>query len=174
MAETKTTATQWAKILWYGFVAGMISGMVKIGWEVIFPPRTPERNAINPPQTMAMQLGVPEDVVFWKVMYGGQEVYPFTLLLHFSFAIVFSILFVWAVQKWQKVAMWQGMMYGLVLWVAWHVLLMPIVQTVPAPWDQPFTEHFSEIFGHMVWGWSIAATAYFMIAKQKVSDLKNF
>jgi len=32
------------KSIWYGFIAGMISGMVKIGWEGIFPPRTIARN----------------------------------------------------------------------------------------------------------------------------------
>ena len=26
--------------IWYGFISGMISGMVKIGWEAILPPRT--------------------------------------------------------------------------------------------------------------------------------------
>lgn len=23
------------------------------------------------------------------------------------------------------------------------------------PWDQPFGEHFSEFFGHIIWMWSI-------------------
>ena len=173
MAEQNKGAI-WLKTLWYGFIAGMISGMVKIGWEVIFPPRTPERDAINPPQHLAQQIGLPDDLIFWTVEYGGQPVMPFTLVLHFAFAIVFSILFIWLIQKWTQVAMWQGAIYGLVLWVVWHVVLMPALGTVPAPWDQPLTEHFSEIFGHMVWGWSIAATSFFLIAKQRVADLKNF
>lgn len=29
--------------LWIGIVSGLISGMVKIGWEAILPPRTKER-----------------------------------------------------------------------------------------------------------------------------------
>ena len=33
-----------------GVVAGIFSAIVKFGWEVPFPPRTPERNATNPPQ----------------------------------------------------------------------------------------------------------------------------
>ena len=51
------------KSIWYGLIAGMISGMVKIGWENLFPPRTIARNLINPPQHMAMQLGVPKKLV---------------------------------------------------------------------------------------------------------------
>ena len=32
---------------------------------------------------------------------------------------------------------------------------MPAMGTVPAPWDQPLEEHFSEALGHVVWLWSI-------------------
>ena len=173
MAEEKKhlSAKAWGKSIWHGFIAGMISGMVKIGWENIFPPRTPARNAINPPQHMAQQLGFPDDVIFSTIYYNGQPVMPFTLLLHFSFAIVFSILFILLIQKWKQVGMAQGAVYGLIIWVAWHVILMPLFGTVPAPWDQPFEEHFSEILGHVVWAWSIAATAFFLIKHQKVNTL---
>lgn len=162
------------KIIWYGFIAGMISGMVKIGWENIFPPRTIERNLINPPQHMAQQIGIPDDIIFSQVYFADQPVAWFTLILHFSFAIVFAILFIALIQKWPKVALGQGAVYGIVLWIAWHVILMPALGTVPAPWDQPWTEHFSEFFGHIVWAWSIAATAYFLIAKSKTKVLTSF
>ncbi len=35
-----------------GTIAGVISGMVKIGWEAILPPRTQERDETNPPQRL--------------------------------------------------------------------------------------------------------------------------
>lgn len=38
------------KSVWFGIIAGMISGMVKIGWEKILPPRTLARDVVNPPQ----------------------------------------------------------------------------------------------------------------------------
>ena len=47
-----------SKSIWYGFIAGMISGMVKIGWEAILPPRTIARNMTNPPQHMADRKSV--------------------------------------------------------------------------------------------------------------------
>lgn len=52
-------------------------------------------------------------------------------------------------------------------------LIMPVLGTTPAPWQMPFEEHFSEFFGHIVWGWSIAAVGYYLIAKQKVKTLTN-
>ncbi|CCI81075.1 Putative uncharacterized protein [Lactobacillus hominis DSM 23910 = CRBIP 24.179] len=69
--------------------------------------------------------------------------------------------------------LWQGAFYGFLIWVVWHLSLMPILGTTPAPWQMPFAEHFSEFFGHLIWGWSIAAVGYYMIAKQKVQTLTN-
>lgn len=162
------------KSIWYGLIAGMIFGMVKIGWESIFPPRTIARNLINPPQHMAMQLGIPKKLVESFVYYSqDQKVFWFTLLLHFSFAIAFSVVYVFISQYWPKIGMWQGTLYGIVLWVVWHIILMPAVGTIPATWNQPFDEHFSEFFGHIVWAWAIAATVYYLIAKDKTGKLEN-
>jgi putative membrane protein len=168
------TAKVVGKSIWYGIIVGIFSGWIKMGWENLFPPRTPIRNDPNPPQHMAQQLGIPDDVIFGTVYYNGNPIMPFTLLLHFTFAIAFSFLFILLIQNWRKVAMGQGVVYGLVLWVLWHIILMPLLGTTPAPWDCPFEEHFSECLGHAVWGWSIAVTAYYLINHQKVKTLINF
>ena len=96
-----------------GVLGGIVSAIVKFGWEVPLPPRTPVRNATNPPQQLLQQLGVPE------------------------------------------IKLWQGAAFGIVVYVGFHVILMPLMGTVPAPWDQPFAEHFSEFFGHIIWLWVI-------------------
>ena len=49
------TKFSWKNVLIAGTAAGIISGLVKLGWENILPPRTPERNKTNPPQKF-MQL----------------------------------------------------------------------------------------------------------------------
>lgn len=162
------------KSVWYGFVAGMISGMVKIGWENLLPPRTIVRNLTNPPQTMMEQFGVPHSLTHAYVYYShDQKVFWFTLILHFSFSVFFAMAYVFISQYWSKVGLWQGAAYGIFLWFAWHIVLMPAMGTVPAPWNQPFDEHFSEFFGHIVWAWSIAAVVFFMIAKDKQGKLVN-
>ncbi len=46
-------------------------------------------------------------------------------------------------------------MFGLVIWIGFHLVLMPIMGIVPTAWDQPWEEHFSEIFGHIFWLWVI-------------------
>ena len=42
-------------------VGGLLSGAVKIGWEAIVPPRTPERER-NPPMTLLNQVGLPDSI----------------------------------------------------------------------------------------------------------------
>ena len=138
------------------------------------PPRTIARNMTNPPQHLAEQIGIPSDIVHSFFYYSeDQKVFWFTLILHFSFAIGFSILFVFISQYWSKIGLWQGTLYGVALWVIWHIILMPALGTIPAPWNQPFDEHLSEFLGHIVWGWSIAATVYYIIAKDKKGKLVN-
>ena len=44
------------KLLIAGIIAGLLSGVVKLGWEVMFPPRTPSRDATNPPQQLLQLL----------------------------------------------------------------------------------------------------------------------
>ena len=53
--QTKTSVMKLAAV---GAVAGLVSGLVKLGWENILPPRTPERDKTNPPQTFLQQHGL--------------------------------------------------------------------------------------------------------------------
>ncbi len=76
------------KSLWFGILSGMVSGMVKIGWEAVLPPRTLERDSTNPPQRLMEQMGVPKSLTHAFIFYSrNQKVYWFSLILHFSFSI---------------------------------------------------------------------------------------
>ena len=143
-----------------GIAAGLISGMVKIGWEAILPPRTQERDETNPPQQLLQQMGVPRRITHAYVHYSkDQKVYYIALLIHFSFSLFFGILFALTYRAWPIIGMWQGTFYGIVIWFAFHIVIMPVLKTVPSPAKQPFTEHFSEILGHIVWAWTIYLVA---------------
>lgn len=138
-----------------GLVGGVFSAIVKFGWEVPFPPRTPERNATNPPQELLQQLGFSEEFSHTTVTFNGNDLPIYSFVIHFGFAIFFGLLYCLVAEKYPKIKLWQGTLFGLFLWVFFHVVLMPAMGTVPAPWDQPFEEHFSEALGHMIWMWSI-------------------
>ena len=74
-----------------GVLGGIVSAIVKFGWEVPLPPRTPERNATNPPQELLQQLGVPESVTHLSYTFNGNEGLPWvSFIVHFAFSIAFA------------------------------------------------------------------------------------
>lgn len=138
-----------------GIIAGIVSAIIKFGWEVPFPPRTPERNATNPPQTLLEQLGMSPEASHTTVLFNGNELPIYSFCIHFAFAIVFAVFYCVVAERWPGIKLWQGAAFGIIVWLGFHVILMPLMGTVPAPWDQPWQEHFSEFFGHIVWLWII-------------------
>ena len=139
-----------------GIIAGIFSGIIKFGWEVPFPPRTPERNATNPPQALLEQIfGMSPETSHATYSYLGNNLPYMSFIIHFSFAIFFAVLYCVVAEYWPKIKLWQGAVFGIVLDILFHVIIMPAMGIVPAPWNQPFGEHFSEFFGHIIWLWSI-------------------
>lgn len=155
MLTTKPEQRNYKVAALVGLIAGLFSAIVKFGWEVPFPPRTPERNATNPPQSTLEMLGMSPDMSHTSVIYNGNELPIYSFIIHFSFAIFFALLYCLLAEVCKQVTLWQGAAFGIVVYVVFHVILMPAIGIVPAPWEQPFAEHFSEFFGHIVWMWSI-------------------
>ena len=129
--------------------------------EVPFPPRTPARNATNPPQTMLEWFGMSPEQSHTTVSFNLNDNLPiYSFIIHFSFAIVFALLYCIAAEYFPKIKLWQGAAFGLLVWIGAHVVFMPLLGWVPSPFPwvaggQTWSEHFSEALGHVVWLWSI-------------------
>lgn len=136
-----------------GVVAGIIGAFVKFGWEIPFPPRTPERDATNPPQALLELLGMSPETSHLTYSYLGNDRPIMSFIVHFGFSIAVGVFYVIVAEKYPQITLWQGTVFGVVVWFGFHVVLMPIIGIVPAPWAQPFGEHFSELFGHAFWLW---------------------
>ncbi|MFT8363034.1 MAG: DUF1440 domain-containing protein [Sporolactobacillus sp.] len=134
-----------------GAAAGLISGLVKLGWENLMPPRTPERDATNPPQKLLQQLGVPESATHATYRYSLHDLPWVSYLVHFGFSASFAVLYEVLAQYEPKIKAGDGAAFGLAVWAAFHLGLMPAMKTVPAASDQPAEEHLSEALGHIVW-----------------------
>ena len=145
-----------------GIAAGVIGGLVKLGWENLLPPRTPARNATNPPQRLLEQLGVPKQVTHATYTYSEQQVPYVSLIMHFGFSLTFAVAYQILGHKWPAIKAGQGTLFGLGVWGAYHAVLMPMMGTIPSVKDQPMEEHVSEILGHMVWMWSVDRVAHAM------------
>ncbi len=155
---TDPARRRYATAVLVGIITGCIGAIVKFGWEVPFPPRTPERNATNPPQAFAELFGVPPDITHATYEFSGNALPWFSFLMHFGFSIGFAVIYCVVAEQWPRIKLWQGVAYGLVVWVLWHWLLMPALGVVPPLWDQPLAEHGSELFGHAAWMWVIELT----------------
>lgn len=155
LRTTEPTRRRFKVAALVGLIAGAFSAIVKFGWEVPFPPRTPERNEVNPPQTMLEQLGFSPDIARATIEFNGWDLPIASFIVHFGFAIAFGLIYCIAAEVWPAIKLWQAAAFGLFIWVFFHILLMPAMGTVPAPWDQPWQEHFSEALGHVIWMWSI-------------------
>ncbi|ANZ60289.1 hypothetical protein AYR62_00500 [Secundilactobacillus paracollinoides] len=134
-----------------GTVAGIFSGFVKLGWENVLPPRTPARNAVNPPQHLMEQVGVPEKIRNATYTYSEQKMPIAGFLIHFGFSTSFAILYSVAGHYLPFIKAGKGSLFGLSIWSAFHLGVMPAMKTVPDAKDQPIEEHISEAVGHVVW-----------------------
>lgn len=141
-----------------GVITGIIGAIVKFGWEIPFPPRTPLRDMTNPPQRLLEQLGMAHDTSHLTYLYNGNPRPIISFVVHFAFSIGAAVAYCWLAERYPQVKLWQGAAFGLVVWVVAHLVVMPAMGTVPAPWHQPFAEHFSECFGHVFWMWVIELT----------------
>lgn len=143
------------KTLLVGTAAGFVSGLVKLGWENVLPPRTAERDKVNPPQTLLQQLGVPAKLTQSTYTYSGQKLPWVSYLVHFGFSISFATAYAALLEKKVKaLTLGEGIPFGLAVWVAFHLVIMPKMGTVPDAHDQPAEEHISESLGHAIWMWT--------------------
>ncbi|SUK64842.1 integral membrane protein [Staphylococcus aureus] len=163
------TKRQMGIFIYTGIIGGLLSGIVKLGWEVMFPPRTPERNATNPPQELLQQLGFSSEFTHQTYTFSNMELPWVSFIVHFSFSIVIAIIYCILVKKYAYLAMGQGAVFGIVIWVLFHLIIMPIMHTVPAVWDQPFQEHISELFGHVVWMMTIELVRQHFVYRYKLN-----
>ncbi|WP_297815420.1 DUF1440 domain-containing protein [uncultured Lactobacillus sp.] len=149
------TKLNWKNIALAGTAAGVISGLVKLGWENILPPRTAARNETNPPQKLLQQMGIPKKLTHATYTYSGEKLPWVSYLVHFGFSIAFATAYAAALEKKVKwLTLGQGVPFGIAVWIAFHLVIMPTMKTVPSVKDQPWQEHLSEALGHIVWMWT--------------------
>ncbi|AVK63649.1 DUF1440 domain-containing protein [Lactobacillus sp. CBA3606] len=152
-----------------GITGGVISGLVKLGWENVLPPRTAARDQTNPPQRLLQQVGVPASITHATYTYAGHQLPGVSYVMHFGFSTTFAVAYsLWARQH-PKAQAGSSALYGLGVWTAFHHLILPALGTVPAAKDQPVEEHLSEAIGHVLWMWTadwVSATVYDRLTKR--------
>ena len=73
---------------------------------------------------------------------------PFAVtLLPAGLAIFFGVAYCVGAERFPKITLWQGVAFGVVVYVVFHVIVMPGLGTVPAPWHQPWRPHGAAVAG---------------------------
>ena len=137
-----------------GIAAGLISGLVKMGWENVFPPRTEERDAQNPPYKTMKMLGLPDSLIHQSYTYSGHKLEWPGFIIHYGFSVSGAIVYELLRRKYPAITKGHGTLYGLGVWSVFHLGVMPALKVVPSAKDQPTEEHLSELVGQMVWMWT--------------------
>lgn len=148
---TKPSSRKYFLSIVIGFIAGLVSGVIKLGWEVMFPPRVLER--MTPPQVLLEGMGIKvQDMIYH---YSGFALNYGNFIIHFAFSIACAVFYCFVAEIWPKIKLWQGCAMGLVFWFGAHILIMPLMGLTPPALSLPFDEQVSEIFGHILWMWVI-------------------
>nr|WFO02199.1 DUF1440 domain-containing protein [Staphylococcus aureus] len=150
--------------IYAGIIGGLLSGIVKLGWRSCSTSYT-RTNATN----SSMQHRISSEFTHQTYTFSNMELPWVSFIVHFSFSIVIAIIYCILVKKYAYLAMGQGAVFGIVIWVLFHLIIMPIMHTVPAVWDQPFQEHISELFGHVVWMMTIELVRQHFVYRYKLN-----
>ncbi len=138
-----------------GIAGGLLAGAVKIGWESLFPPRTPEREEEPPPLTILKKVNVGDKVLEYRVVYNRNPIPVAVMGVHFGFSIANALVYALMAERCTTVTKGYGSVFGIAVHVAFHDVLLPLLKITPKRKDLPPQELISEFFGHIVWAKTI-------------------
>nr|WFO04303.1 DUF1440 domain-containing protein [Staphylococcus aureus] len=150
--------------IYAGIIGGLLSGIVKLGWRSCSTSHTRTYATHS-----SMQHRISSEFTHQTYTFSNMELPWVSFIVHFSFSIVIAIIYCILVKKYAYLAMGQGAVFGIAIWVLFHLIIMPIMHTVPAVWDQPFQEHLSEFFGHIVWMMTIELVRQHFVYRYKLN-----
>lgn len=139
------------RIIVTGIVGGFIGGAVKMGWEALVPPRTPDRDEEPPPMTMLNKMGVPDNIKNATYTYNQNEIPVTVMLIHYGFSISNAFAYAMLAEKCSKVTALRGSLFGIACDIVAHEYLLPRLGLTPEVKDLPKEERISELLGHIVW-----------------------
>jgi putative membrane protein len=151
LEKTKTNARNFKVALIVGIIGGLISGFVKSGTEGILPPRIPGR--IAPPIQMIENMGI--NVKQMVYIYSDQIINWGGVVIHMGFSIIWAVIYCIIAEVYPKIKLGQGLLFGIVIAILFHGIMLPILQLSPVVWHLPSHEIFSEIVGTLLWMWTI-------------------
>lgn len=139
--------------IYIGIVAGVISALVKSGFEDLIPPRTLE--TLPPPVVLLEKLGFHVDSMTYHWMdytinWGGNSV-------HILFSVAVAIIYCVLNEYFVKARLFHGIAFGIAVSVFAHGLIVPLLGLSHWLWTSGSEALISEFIGTGFWIWTIEA-----------------
>ncbi|WP_075181763.1 DUF1440 domain-containing protein [Pantoea sp. 1.19] len=146
-----------------GLVAGVISALVKSGFEGLIPPRTAETTP--PPMLLLEKLGVNVDALNYHwlgytINWGGNGV-------HIVFSVVIAMFYCALVELFPRIKLLHGLFFGFLVSVFAHGLIVPLLGLSGWLWTAGYQPIMSEFVGTAFWMWTIEAIRQSFREKQR-------
>lgn len=140
-----------------GAAGGFIGSFSKIGGEVVYPPRPDAK--ISPPALLAEKIvGHPLDPATQGTVSAA---------VHFTFGTLGGALYGVAGEFAPIVRIGFGAGFGVVMQLMTHETLVPLAGLDQPPTEQPFRDHASELFTHILYGITVEGGRRMLRAKFK-------
>ena len=139
--------------IYIGIIAGIMSALVKSGFEGIIPPRTPE--TMPPPEVLLTKLGYNVSTMTYEwlgttINWGGNGV-------HILFSIVMALIYCVTAEFLPRVKLLHGILFGIGVSVLAHGLVVLLLGLSGWLWVAGPEALFSEFVGTGFWIWTIEA-----------------
>lgn len=159
MSDTKKISS--GTLLVAGIAGGFISAMVKSGTEDILPPRLP--GAIPPPIQMLNAMGFHAGQMNYTyseqaINWGGNGV-------HIVFSIIIAVIYCFLARANKIIAIGAGIPFGLIVAFGAHSFVLPILGIGKNVFLGPVDGWASELFGTILWMWTIECFRRYFIAR---------
>ena len=129
-----------------GAVGGLAGAAIKLLCEKIAPPRTPDREP--PPGVIAANVV--------RALSGRElsheRMATVALAVHWTFSTVTSALYGALAARVRSVRFGGGVGFGLVVWVGFHEITLPLLRATPPLRELPILEQLNECVSHAVFG----------------------
>lgn len=139
--------------IYIGIIAGIISALVKSGFEDLIPPRTLE--TLPPPIVLLEKFGFyTNDMTYhwmgYTINWGGNGI-------HILFSIIIGITYCILNEYFVKTKMLHGIIFGIGISIFAHGLIVPLLGLSGWLWTAGTEALISEFVGTAFWIWTIEA-----------------
>lgn len=160
-------------LVWATLVGGFISSLIKSGTEVNMPPRV--AGEISPPAAnIDAWLGwLNINAHSLDYVYQGSTIAGAVMLYHWVFSFIFAFVYVAGSAICPKIRLWYGNVYGIIITLLMHGLLIPALGfrhpvyldgKTGWLWHLNGYEFCSELLGHICWSFSIEISLIAVLA----------